>query len=109
MAANGIILFMVSLIVYNYAAPVSEPSEELETTTAGILPLVEYIEVIDFVPEVVALIPETTEAVPEESSHEVAKRSILDKPEDGFVSNFEAANEESGLVGRIKVLPSWVG
>ncbi|CAH2042422.1 unnamed protein product, partial [Iphiclides podalirius] len=108
MAAIGIIVLLVSLAVYNNAAPVSEPTGESETTTADGVQLVEYIEVIDIVPEVVALIPETTDAATEQSTHEVAKRSVLGNPNNGFVSNFEAANEESGLVGRIKVLPSWV-
>ncbi|KPJ09684.1 hypothetical protein RR48_13318 [Papilio machaon] len=102
---------MATLAIIN-AAPTTEPTAE--TTTDVAVPLVEYIEVIEFVPDVVDLITATEQKGPttttEETTHKVAKRSLPFNPGNGLLSDFEGGkNEESDLVGRIRVLPSWVG
>lgn len=109
MASRLLLLIMATLALIN-AAPTTEPAEE--TTTDVAVPLVEYIEVVEFLPDVVDLITATEQKEPatEETTHKVAKRSLPFNPGNGLLSDFEGGkNEESDLVGRIRVLPSWVG
>ncbi|CAG5049136.1 unnamed protein product [Parnassius apollo] len=112
MNSTRTMVLLLALAAYTYAAPATHSTEETEKTSlTDAVPLVEYIETVDVIPGLAYVHPPTAAAT-EETSHKVARRSaFVEYPSNDLIlSNFdESKNAESGVVGRIKVLPTWVG